>query len=570
MKKNFKRIRSAALLALLVLFAASPAPVHAQEATSTPETATSTPETPHLTIEGSVDVPAQCEVIDADGVSHTYPSASSESYLAICALAAASDDGLISDIGLSNQFPDFGLFVTSINDVAADPSSEFWALYKNGEFASAGLTSLPVSVGDTIRLERQDFFGANLGDYLDLRVGSLLSTTSPATSTPSENTGGGGGGGNSEEREFDVPAALAYLVDQQESDGSFDSEFLSDWAAIAFAAAGNISAKTALRNYLLSAAPNLSSVTDYERHAMALLALGINPYNGTSKDYLTPIVEAFDGAQIGDPDLDNDDIFALFPLLHAGYDSDDTIIARTTEFILSRQQGSGAWDGSVDVTAAAIQALTLVDDLPGVPPALEKAQAYLRGAQGADGGFGNSFSTSWVLQAIAALGDSPREWEKSGRSPAEYLAERQEEDGGVEPSSSTRQMRQWATMYAIPATLGRPWDALLHSFPKQESQSEEGSSSRLPAVLGTATSTLSVTTTTPAIATTTPIIAAPSIAIAKAPPLPLKNEIPIATLVATASPEAADVVKEKASSGGFFSRLWDVIVSFFTFLSRLL
>ena len=63
------------------------------------------------------------------------------------------------------------------------------------------------------------------------------------------------------------------------------------------------------------------SVTDYERHAMALMTLGINPYNGTSVNYIQKIVDSFDGNQIGDPSLINDDVFAIFPLVKSGYSS---------------------------------------------------------------------------------------------------------------------------------------------------------------------------------------------------------------------------------------------------------
>src|SRR3989338_5443163 len=98
--------------------------------TSSPPVATSTP----IVIEGHVDVPAACTIIDTDGGSHDYLAASSTAYIGICALAAAKDDGLISDFQATNF--SFGIFVTSIVGITADPSSQFWALFLNGNFPS--------------------------------------------------------------------------------------------------------------------------------------------------------------------------------------------------------------------------------------------------------------------------------------------------------------------------------------------------------------------------------------------------------------------------------------------------
>src|SRR3989344_2178396 len=76
--------------------------------------ATSTP----LTIEGSVDVPAACTVVDTDGISHDYLTASSTAYIGICALAAAKDSSLISDFQATNF--SFGLFISMVISPALD------------------------------------------------------------------------------------------------------------------------------------------------------------------------------------------------------------------------------------------------------------------------------------------------------------------------------------------------------------------------------------------------------------------------------------------------------------------
>lgn len=488
----------------------------ADDATSTPDiidtgtssstqgTASTTPDTAHstpLNIEGHVDVPATCDIVDTDGITHHFPEDSSPSdYLGICAIHAALESGLIAHAQFSNQFPSIGLFITTINDVEADASSQYWALYHNGGFADCGLGCLPVAAGDTIKLQLEDFSGNNLGDSLTLHIDSLIAT-STATSTPPvvEENSSSGRGGSSSNDEVDIDDAIWYLISQQLSDGSLSSSLLTDWAAIAFASAPSSSAKSKLRDYLRTASPALSNVTDYERHAMALQALNINPYTSSSRDYIAPITNAFDGTQIGDSTLDNDDIFAIFPLLHADYTTSDEIIKKVVAFIVARQKTDGSWDGSVDVTAAAIQALDMVSSLPGTSDAIAKGEYYLRGKQQQNGGWENSFSTSWALQAIAALGQSASNWTPGSDTPEEYLAQLQQSDGGIDSPNTSNSMRIWATSYAIPAAQNKTWDSLLSSFSKP--------TAAVNPVLGTTTTQTATTTIPLAVASTTSTIA---------------------------------------------------------------
>ncbi len=150
--------------------------------------------------------------------------------------------------------------------------------------------------------------------------------------------------------------------------------------------------------------PNVEeSVTDYERDAMALEALGINPYTGTSVNYIQPIISAYDGTKIGDPTLVNNDIFAIFPLMKAGYSSNDPIIQKTIAYIISEQNLDGSWAESVDLTAAAIQAFLLTPSISGVSQSINNARQYLVENQQADGGFGSVDSTSWVSSSHCFL-----------------------------------------------------------------------------------------------------------------------------------------------------------------------
>lgn len=438
-------VRGVTGIVLCSLLLALPANVGAQIA----------PPPPGSVWTATVDVPAQCTVNDSDGVAHSYTG-----FLGICALQKTVESGAISSVSLSNAFPALGLFVTAIGGVAANPASEYWALYQNGSFALVGVTQMTVSAGDTILFELHDFADAYLGSSLTITVNSLVSSPSVATTTPS------GSGIKLIASDFDVAKAVAFLVAEQQEDGSMPTWLLSDWTAFALASYGPSGARDKLRDYLKQSTPGMTNVTDYERHAMALLSLGINPYVGAGADYITPIVAAFDGAQVGDPVLVNDDIFAVFPLLHAGY-LRDPMLESIKGVIVRAQKADGSWEGSVDLTAAAVQALALFDRTLDVERAIDRAEGYLASQQKEDGGFGNSFSTAWAMQAISAMGDSHTTWTKAlYHTPRYYLSELQQKDGGVEPADAGQNARLWATAYAVPGVLGKTWDSILASFPK--------------------------------------------------------------------------------------------------------
>lgn len=448
-----------------------------------------------------------------------------------------------------------------------------------------------VGVGGTTNANGQLDITATSTDALTIyatQTGYLQSETTTITAVaappaPVVSTGGGG----IVHIQLNVPSALAYLVSKQSANGSFDSppySNYSDWAALAFAASDAGTAKENLRNYLLNFSPTLSNATDYERHAMALMALGINPYTGTSKDYISPILNAFDGTQVGDLSFENDDIFALFPLTHAGYTASDTVIQKIVAFIILRQLPSGAWPGGVDMTAAAVQALVPLSSLPDVPAALTKAEAYLRAQQQTNGGFGTSFATSWALQAISALGQSSSSWTAGGLTPNDYLASLQQGDGGVEPTTINADFRIWATVYAVPASLGKTWSSLLSSYSKptnilSTSALTTATSSATSTIPLVATSTLATATSTPEIiATSTPptqeiSTVTATTTVKKSLPkakvvVPKKVQMPpVATSTPTTNSQTTPLNQTAAAAGantGFLGNLWRSITSFFS------
>ncbi|OHA68958.1 MAG: hypothetical protein A3J57_01180 [Candidatus Wildermuthbacteria bacterium RIFCSPHIGHO2_02_FULL_49_12b] len=249
------------------------------------------------------------------------------------------------------------------------------------------------------------------------------------------------------EKLFDVESAIQFLESLQVAGGSLgDVSMLNDWVAIA---------GLDIKNYLLLDPNPGTLLTDYERRAMALMALGINPYSGTPTNYIEKILKEFDGTQFGNKDLVNDDVFALLSLVFAGYTVQDLEVQNTVAFMLSFQQPNGSWS-DVDMTAAAVQALEPISSSPGVQEALTKAKTYLESKEDETGSFGNAYSTSWALQALSALGENVS---------SSSLADLQADDGGLLQSDSLNN-RIWATAYAIPAAQGKSWSSILQSFQK--------------------------------------------------------------------------------------------------------
>lgn len=305
---------------------------------------------------------------------------------------------------------------------------------------------------------------------------------------------------------LDVPSALRFLESKQASDGSFGSSVYTDWAAIACASASESLCADKVMSYFKSSSFAGTRVTDYERRAMALMSLGIDPYTGTGINYIQKISDSFDGTQIGEPGLVNDDIFSIFPLIKAGYSPTDQMIKTIVSFIMSKQNSNGSWEGSVDLTSAAVQALSLVSSLDGVNSAKSSARAYLASHENPDGGFGSSFSTSWVLQAVMSLGENPQSWQVGDNNLQDYLYSAQQSDGGVEHANADQGTRVWATAYAIPAALGKTWTDLLHSFSRQTIMSPSNQVQNIALSVASTTATSTKLTVVKAIASSTPAL----------------------------------------------------------------
>jgi hypothetical protein len=197
---------------------------------------------------------------------------------------------------------------------------------------------------------------------------------------------------------------------------------------------------------------------------MALMSLGLNPYNTNGENYIKKITDSFDGKQFGDINEDNDDIFALIVLQNAGFLSSEKMIADDIAFILSKQKEDGSWDSNVDMTGAGIEALSAFSSTSGIGESLAKAKEFLKQNQKDNGGWDNVSSTAWAMEGILGLNEKPEDWIRNGNTPLDYLAFNQDPDGGIR--DDIIQNKIWGTAYTVTALSGKTWNQIMQKFEK--------------------------------------------------------------------------------------------------------
>ena len=275
-------------------------------------------------------------------------------------------------------------------------------------------------------------------------------------------------------KEFDIKKALKFITSQQKENGSFGEDLYTDWAAVALAERTDFQIeREKLIKYFKELKTNDYQLTDYQRHAMGLMSLGLNPYNTNGENYIKKIIDSFDGKQFGNIKEENDDIFALIVLQNAGYTKDENIIKDTVTFILSKQKENGSWDENADMTGAGIQALASFNQDEKVKNTLTKAREFLKQNQKDDGGWGNVSSTAWVIGGIFALSEKPEDWIKNDNTPLDYLGVNQDTDGEMKnlptgQAGDNIKSKLWETAYAASALSGKTWNQIMQKFEKPQ------------------------------------------------------------------------------------------------------
>ncbi|KKT22260.1 MAG: hypothetical protein UW07_C0040G0010 [Candidatus Nomurabacteria bacterium GW2011_GWF2_43_8] len=494
--KNVKKF----LLTALILSVSMTGAAHAEETETTEppaiveEEAPAVPEpvTIHLTIATNTE-----SIYDQD----------------IAVDACNSDNGETSDLkitaycailqsGIQNEWNwDWapGAFLNSLGDIAGFTTKDkdnndvyhYWSWSLNNTEGTTGLNQYELQPNDLISL-------------------NFIDPVEPAPELPPENNeqsgGGGGGGGSRRNRNegrvlgestkavFDIEKAFEFIIAQQKENGSFGADIYTDWTALALATGNYQEQVIKLIKYLGELKmenPRLpdgqARLTDYERRAMALMSLGLNPWGWNGENYIGKITSSFDGKQFGDVNEDNDDIFALIVLQNAGYGENEKMISDDIAFVLGRQRENSSWDESVDMTGASMEALSVFSPDEQVKNALGKAKKFLKEKQKDNGGWNDSASsTAWALQGILASGEKPEDWIKKGpakggasNTPLDYLATLQDADGSIKGENLENKI--WETAYVLSALSGRTWNQIMQKFDKQTKPAVPAETSKKPA-----------------------------------------------------------------------------------------
>ncbi|MFH1522343.1 MAG: DUF4430 domain-containing protein [Patescibacteria group bacterium] len=253
------------------------------------------------------------------------------------------------------------------------------------------------------------------------------------------------------------------------------------WITQALVAAGETSVAT---DHLTSVNPGaLNPANDYAKAILALTAAGKNPTTFGSEDYVAKLKTYYDGEQMGEVSLINDDIWAILALASVGQvDSEEAQAAKN--YLLANQNEDGGWGyspgGASDTNDTAAVIIALVEaGVSASNTVIVNAINYLQSTQNDDGGFtydpnsefgtdSDSGSDAWVICALNKIGQDPTSWDKEGNNSITHLESLQDEDDGgywwVEVGTS-----QWnnkaMTAYAIIALSGKSFPIGYYEIP---------------------------------------------------------------------------------------------------------
>jgi hypothetical protein len=251
-----------------------------------------------------------------------------------------------------------------------------------------------------------------------------------------------------------------WFESSQQTSGALES----DWAMTALAAADVNAADVRVslldpsaQDYYLDewrASGPGGLATDAERGILAGVAGGIQASrlsaatDTKTSNLVARIAETFDGTQIGEPGLLNDDIFGVLALHQAG--APRPLLKRIVDYLRTKQLPDGGWTwnaspsapADTDMTGSVVAAFCAAGVGP-EDPDLKEALALLHSLQDpATGGFiappesfgigVNTDTTSWVTSGLIQCGIDPQgpEWTTAqGKTPLDYLVSMQEPDG---------------------------------------------------------------------------------------------------------------------------------------------
>ncbi len=289
-------------------------------------------------------------------------------------------------------------------------------------------------------------------------------------------TAGAGGG-----------AARDWLEGAQNPDGGFGAEVggessvaMTGWAVLGLEAAGRNprdvrNGGSSALGYLRANVASVRSTGDLERTLLVLAGAGANPHRFGGRDLVAELRNrrSPSGSYEGQVNLT---AFGILALRAGG--APHSSVSHAAAWLREAQNSDGGWGfqpqatSDADSSGAALQGLAAGGKRGA---AVRHGSTYLVRVQDRDGGFAlagnsgsNSQSTAWAVQGLVAAGGSPAAMRKRGRSPLDYLADRQAGDGHYRYSSSSDQTPVWVTGQALLAVKRKafPLAAVPRSAPR--------------------------------------------------------------------------------------------------------
>lgn len=280
----------------------------------------------------------------------------------------------------------------------------------------------------------------------------------------------------------DAMSARSWLVSAQNADGGYaatpgqpSSAAMTTWAMLGLEAAGvnPLDVEQAGNSPIdFLRGSRITAATDLERTILALEGAGIDSRSFEGRDLVAQLrsKRSDDGSWEGQVNIT---AFGILALRAAG----DGDVERSAAWLRDAQGSNGGWGfapgrgSDADSTGAAMQALGASGSSSA---ALSDGARYLVQTQKGDGGWTlaggveNSQSTAWAVQGLVGAG-GPGAAISDG---AAYLARRQAGDGHYEYSATSGQTPVWVTAQALTGVTRSPFP--LAAVPRAPGASDGG------------------------------------------------------------------------------------------------
>ncbi len=231
---------------------------------------------------------------------------------------------------------------------------------------------------------------------------------------------------------FFSPLTVAKAYDKTSAEKYLLAHSNNGWSTMGLTALG----KTGLDLDYLKTVSGTHAI-DFTKPILAITAVGQDPRKFGSQDLVAKLKTFYTANQIGDTQTVNDDIFGILALVASGEPLNDSIIEDAKKFVLAKQSSDGGWGYALsassdsNTTASAILALLAVGISP-TDTKITSAINFLKTCQNSDGGFtydpksewgtdSDTSSTAWVMWTLNALKANLADWQKSGKTPKDYL-----------------------------------------------------------------------------------------------------------------------------------------------------